>query len=674
MTVIAIKAFRGAVPRMSERLLQPNQAQRAWNCRLTAGRLDPVRRPLLVSTIAGAGDIRTLYRYRHFDAGQHVDNWLTWPVDVDVEKSPLANDERGVFYFTSAEFDPRVSSYASAIAGALYPNAWFALGVPSPMVAPTVAPSGGSGTDEERSYAYTFVTAWGEESGPSPASVLATGKPDGTWALSGMQAAPPNSGTVVAAVADTPVSGQVRVELDTVFGLAAHEMVTLAGVGGMTDLNGSHRIISVDPVNDRIVVALDTAQTYTSGGTWAREAPLNTAGMVKRIYRTAGTNTEFLFVAEIPVATTSYNDTVASTNLGEPLATLATLPPPKNLTCFMVLPNGCGVGLAGNELCFSDPYMLYSWPISNRYSFSGRGVALVKAGNSVIVLTEGQPILFTGSDPEAMSPTTIETYAPCVSKRGVVDVGGGALYPSFDGLWLVTPSGAKKITQGLYRDDEWAKLQPSSFQATFFDGQYFAHHGDDGGTSLIFVLDVNEPDSITEIDEDVGALYRNEFDGRMYVAKGNRILRWDSDDGARYESDWLSREYQLPRPSTFSCAQVFARFNEIIPPDTTQQDANAALMASAWMGSGEIASHEILAVEIAGSLIVPVAEVQPRKVQFTLLKEGIPIFTTLVTSEKPFRLPKGYRTELVSIQLSASVPTYSVAIASSMEELRQVAP
>lgn len=674
MTVIAIKAFRGAVPRTSERLLQPNQAQRAWNCRLSSGRLDPVRRPLLVSTIAGVENIRTLFRYRHFNAGQPVDNWLTWPVDVDVAMSPLANDARGVFYFTSAEFDPRVSSYADAIAGAVYPQAWFALGVPSPTVAPGVAPSGGSGPSQSRAYAYTFVTPWGEESGPSPASAVVSGNTDGTWAITGMQTAPPNSGTVVAAVANTPVSGQARIELNTVFGLAAHERITIAGVAGMTDLNGSHRILSVDAVNNRVVVALDTAQVYTSGGAWTRDAPLNTSGMVKRIYRTEGTNPAFLFVAEIAVATTSYNDNVAGTNLGEPMPTLATLPPPKNLTCFMVLPNGCGVGLADNELCFSDPYMLYSWPVSNRYSFSGRGVALVKAGNSVIVLTDGQPILFTGSDPEAMSPTTIETYAPCVSKRGMVDVGGGALYPSFDGLWLVTPSGAKKITQGLYRDEEWALLNPASFQAAFFDGQYFAHHHAEGGASRILVLDVNEPDSITEIDEDVGALYRNEFDGRMYVAKENRILRWDADDGARYESDWLSRAYQLPRPSTFSCAQVFARFNEIIPPDTTQQDANAALMASAWMGSGEIAGHEVLAVEIGGSLIVPVAEVQPRKVQFTLLKEGVPIFTKLVTSTKPFRLPKGYRTELVSVQLSASVPTYSVAMASSMEELAQVAP
>lgn len=471
MTAIGIKAFRGSVPRISPRLLQPNQAQRAWNCRITAGRLDPVRKPLLVSTISSiTGAIRTLYRYRHFQSGVPIENWLVWNVDANVVRSPIANDDRGAFYFTAEDNEPRVSDYATAITGTAYPAAWYALGVPNPTAAPSVTVSGGAAPVETRAYVYTFVTPWGEESGPSPASAVLSGNINGTWALTGLQTAPPNTGTVTGAVANTPASGQVRVTLNTTFGLAAHERLSLSGVLGMTSLNGSHRILSVDAATNRVVVALDTSQTYTSGGTWARESPLNTTGMVKRIYRTAGTNAAFLFVSEIPVATTSYNDTVAGTNLGEALPTSGTLPPPKNLTCFEVLPNGCGVGLAGNELCFSDPYRLYSWPISNRYSFSGRGVALVKAGNSVIVLTDTFPILFTGSDPEAMSPTTIETYAPCVAKRGTVDVGGGALYPSFDGLWLVTPGAPRNSLKACSVTKSGQRSTPPRFRPSSSTG------------------------------------------------------------------------------------------------------------------------------------------------------------------------------------------------------------
>jgi hypothetical protein len=674
MTVIAINGYRGAVPRFSDRLLKPNQAQRARNCRITSGRLDPIRGLGPVFTSDLEEEISTMYRYRHYVGGAPLDNWLIWAADVDVELSPLANDPRGVFYFTSDEFEPRVSAYAQAIAGAAYPDAWFALGVPSPTVKPAVSASGGSGTDEDRSYAYTFVTAWGEESGPSPASDIETGKPDGTWALSAMQTAPPNSGTVVAALPNTPASGFARVELDTVFGLAVHEEVEFAAVGGMTALNGRHRIVSIDTANDRIVVALVTAAAYTSGGTWTRTSPLNTAGMTKRIYRTAGTNPAFLFVAEIPVADTTYNDTIAPTLVAEPIQTAATLPPPKNLTCLKALPNGCLVGLSGNELCLSDPYMPYSWPISNRYSFSGRGVELVIAGNSVIVLTDSFPILFTGSDPEVMSPSTIETYAPCVSKRGVVNVGGGGLYPSFDGLWLVTPGGARKLTQDLYRENEWRALNPASFDAEFFDGQYYAQYSLGGTRTLIWVLDIAEPDGALEIDEQVSALHKNKYDGKLYVAQGARIFEWDANDGFRYESDWQSKVFQLGKPTTFNCAQVFADFDEIVPIDTSQQASNAALQALPMMGGGQIAGLELNVAEINGSLLVPVTPQSQRKVQFTLYEKDTPIYTTLVGSQKPFRLPTGYKAELFSIQLAASVPTYSVAVATSMQELKTVAP
>lgn len=673
MAVISIQAFRGMVPRMSKRLLQQNQAQKALNCRITAGRLDPVRKPSLVSTTTLSGSIATIFRYRHFVDGEPVDNWLSWLEDVDVVPSLLANDGRGVFYFTSDGFEPRVSNYAMAVAGSAYPNAWFALGVPSPTTAPSVAPTGGTGPAESRSYAYTFVTAWGEESGPSPASSVVSGNSDGSWAISAMQTAPPNSGTVVGALANTPISGRVTIELNTVFGLDAHESITLTGVVGMTDINGQHRLISVDAAAKKVVVAKITAQVYASGGSWARVSPLNTTGMVKRIYRTAGTNPAFLFVAEVPVASTTYTDTISGTALGEVIATASTLPPPKNLTSLRALPNGCLVGLSGNEVCFSEPYVPYSFPIANRYSFSGIGVDLVPAGNSVIVLTDGMPILFTGSDPQAMSPTTIETYAPCVSKIGVADVGGGALYPSFDGLWLVTPGGAKKITQGLYRDKEWQEMRPETFRAEFLDGQYIAHH-QTGGTGRILMVDINEPDSVVEVEDDVDAMHLNEFDGNLYVTKGNQIYLWDGDENNNYSSDWLSKSFQLAKPETFACAQVFAEFGDIAPVDTSAQVANAALMAGVWAGSGEIASAEFLAAEIAGSLLTPVVLNQEKKVQFTVLVNDVPLYSRNVTSSKPFRLPTGYMSDVASIQLQASVPTFSVAMASSIEELREVAP
>lgn len=668
MTAVNIKAFRGQVPRVGERLLQPNNAARALNCKITSGSLEPIAG--LEQVYDANRFVKTIYRYRAFRSGVAVDNWLTWSEDVNVVPSPNANDAYGRFYFSSDAYEPRMSSYTQAINSAPYPTAWYALGIAAPTAAPTLSHTGGnSSTLEGRSYVYTYVTAFGEESPPSPPSALYTTHTNATWVVSGMQTAPPNSGTISAAVSISTT--EVRVTLNTVFGIAQYDTVTFAGVSGMTSLNGSFRVQSVDFPNNRIVVALETVQTYSSGGTWARNAPFNTTGMVKRIYRTVGTGGDFLYVGEVPVATTTFNDSVLAEDLGEVLPTADSAPPPKNLISLISLPNGCLAGIAGNELCFSDPYMPYSWPIRNRYSFSGIGVAAVAASNSVIVLTETFPILYTGSDPEAMSGSTLETYAPCVSKRGVVNIGSGAMYPSFDGLWVVSPQQVQCITRKLYREEEWSKLNPSTFDAVFHDGQYYAYYEGESDNRIL-VIDVNAPDSIVEVDETADALYRNELDGKLYVAKNDVLYEWDANTGKYYESDWLSVDMQFGAPIKFAAVQIHADYSAIVPVDTSQITANQAIIAA---GADSVAGHlnglELLGTEINGSRIVPVELDTERRVQFTLYSGGTPVYTKNVTSSKFFRLPAGFSNEVYSVGLSASVKVYSVTVAESVTELAQ---
>jgi hypothetical protein len=669
MTVVNIKAFRGQIPRVSDRLLQPNQAVRALNCKITSGRLDP---------LAGLGQvydanlsIGTVYRYRAFINGGYLDNWLTWPEVVSVALSPNANDVYGRFFFASESFSPRMSTYALAIQSVPYPTAFLALGIRPPVAAPsnpTVA--GGSGSTETRSYAVTFVDNFGQESPPSPPSDSVTGYADGTWTIATLPAKPANSYSVSTAATTSP--GIVTVTITaTGFTFEQYEQITISGVVGMTSLNGTFRIVSVEPAANKLSVALTTAQTYTSGGTVARVATYDTANYKYRVYRTVGTSGDFLFVGETDTSATSFADSVVAADLGEILPTADSSTPPKNLVSLVSLPNGCLAGLAGNELCFSDPYMPYSWPIRNRYAFSGVGVAAVAASNSVIVLTQTFPILFTGSDPEAMSATTLETYAPCVSARGVVDLGGEVIYPSFDGLWAVSPGAVNRVTSKLYREEEWSQLNPASFTAAFHDGQYFATYTT-GTNSRTLVLDLGEPDSVVEVEESLDALYRNEYDGKLYVAKGEILYEWDVNAGRAYESDWLSSTMQLPAPVNMSVAQVHADFGSAVPVDTSQITANEALIA---LGADAVAGHlngaELLSLEINGSNIVPVELNTAKRVQFTLYSNNTPVFTKNVTSSKPFRLPSGYLSEVYNVGLNASVKTYSVAVATSVTELAQ---
>lgn len=667
MAAVNIKAFRGAVPRIGSRLLQPNQADVADNCKLTSGNLEPLKGLQLVHT-SQLADIQTAYFWRAVLDSRVEDNILVWNSDVDIVKSLIPNDPLQRFYFSSDAFEPRISTYPLAINTLPYPTAWYALGVFAPSIAPTVGVTGGSGTLESRAYAYTFVTALGEESPPSPPSAVTDGYPDGTWSLSALQAAPPNTGTVSAA---TSIGGQqVRVTLDTTFGLSQFDMITFASVGGMTSLNGTFRIQALGPAANTLVVNLDTAQTYTTAGSWSKAAPHNTASMVKRIYRTVGTGGDFLFVAEIPVANTTYTDAVAADDLGEILPTADSLLPPKNLVSLTSLPNGCLAGISGNELCFSDPYLPYSWPLRNRYTFSGVGVDIVSAGNSVIVLTDTSPILFTGSDPEAMSPSAMQTYAPCATKRGVVDVGGGCMYPSFDGLWIVAPGRVEKLTAKLYREEEWRELNPASFVAGFADGQYYAKYNYEN-TSFIWVFDTAENDSVIRVDQNASHLLRNDVDGELYVALNNKVFRWDTNANQRYTSDWISSEMQMPRPLNFSVAQVHGAFNVIQPPDTSILDFNETIFGNVDLVSGELNGNSVLELSVNGSNLREFTPQTESKAQFTLYVDGAPVYTQGVNSSEPFRLPAGFRAEAYQIGLTTSIPIYNVTVAESVAELAQ---
>lgn len=668
MTGVAIRAFRGEVPRTSARLIADNQAQTARNCKITSGRLDPLKGLGLVHTSLLPA-IVTMYRYRF----REEYNWLVWSRVVDVVRSPIAQDSLGRFYYTG-DGEPRMSTYADAITGGLYPAASFVLGVVAPILQAAITVTGGVGVNEDRAYVYTFVTKYFEESGPSPAT-LKTGKVDGSWDISGMSVAPPNSGTVSAAVANTPLPGQVELTLNTVLGLAAYEELTFAGVAGMTDLNGTFKLVSVNSLTSKVVVALTTAQTYTvAADTWTRVAPHNTTGMTKRIYRTVGTNANYKLVAEIPVANATYSDTISAAfvSLTMEIQTLDTLPPLKNLHSLVLLANNALAGISDNQICFSEQGKPHSWPVGNRYSFPGTGVALCAAGNSAIILTDGFPYVATATIPEAASVTKIpgETLAPCIAKLGMVDIGSGAIYPSHDGLYVVTTSGAMNLTKALYTYDAWQTLMPSTFKAAFHDSSYYAMHAT-SGNGLIFVLHTKEPDSIIQVEEEVDSMYANPWDGRLYVGQANTISQWDADDNNRYVARWYSREYQLGQPVNLSAAQVHARFEDVLPINNAQLNANIALLMNIDNLGGDIAGSEVGVYEIAGSALLPVPDQVNGSVNFTLVRNGVDVFFKQVTNNLPFRLPAGIKSDVYAAKISASIPVHSINMAQGMAELKQ---
>lgn len=173
MATLKLIQYSGEVPRLLPRLLPDTAAQRAENVRLDDGALTPTRKSRLEHTFPGTGTIATIYK--------HGDDWLSWSTPVNAAPGPVAQDR--LYYTGDGKPKMRVN-------GAVYD-----LALPGPSAALT-ATLGGTGTGDvtTRIYVYTWVTDFGEESEPCPASNEIDWKPGNTVTLSGFASPPTGRG------------------------------------------------------------------------------------------------------------------------------------------------------------------------------------------------------------------------------------------------------------------------------------------------------------------------------------------------------------------------------------------------------------------------------------------------------------------------------------------------
>jgi len=183
--MIRISPFYGELPKINPKMLPDAHAVLAENCDLESLSLKPVRGMLLDLEVAVTA--QSIY---HHPAGV----WFRWSESgVNAVKSPLNDDVWDRVYWTG-EGSARYTTYALATSGATIPAASYELGVPAPPTAITVASATGEpgegGVLIDTAYVVTFVSEFGEEGPPSPASSLVTRYDGATNALSAIPTAP----------------------------------------------------------------------------------------------------------------------------------------------------------------------------------------------------------------------------------------------------------------------------------------------------------------------------------------------------------------------------------------------------------------------------------------------------------------------------------------------------
>lgn len=462
---ISIPLFSGIRPVRASQLLEANEAQVASNVKMVSGEIRPWNNELKNADAELDVLARTIYLYR----SQY---WLEWSADVDVVLGPVSGDTDYKFYYTGDGI-PKKSNETEATTGAgALPINFYSMASPQPWRQPSLNNvGGGSGDARDLVYTWTVVTTWGEESAPAPVSDVESG------ALPGDQ-------IDITDMNMTWLTGQSHILTDFVIPSTPNGYVYKCVQAGITGGSEPTWGTTVDGnTTDNTVIWRAYEDTMTS----------------KYIYRLnqGDTAAQYQFVAQIAATATTYSDSKLDTELAEVLQTgLGSaprwVPPPDGLLGIVALPSGIMAGFKGKDVYFSEPYQPHAYPEEYVLTLEFSVVSLGVMENNLVVATDQNPYIITGTTPASMTPNKMPESQPCISKRSLAEFEFGVLYATSDGLVLVSEGRAVNATEGFFTKKEWEDYEPDTFVGAYQDGRYYGFYDQGQFEGNVLVIDFAE--------------------------------------------------------------------------------------------------------------------------------------------------------------------------------------
>ena len=634
--MLRTSGFGGENRALHPYLLPDHIGTQSANQKPGRGDLRPWKSPLAVASVpAGRQTIHRMGR----DVASDTSYWLSWTSAVHVVVAPNAADTAERTYYTGSG-TPKWTNTTLAISSAPYPTAYRELGVPAPSTTPLLAATAAAAVtagalvvDARYTIATEGTTDWlaiGAERPTVGAGSFVVGKAYTIRVLGSTDF------TTIGAAANTVGTSFAATSIGTGSGTATQnsltgEVFTATGAG-----SGSGTAIEkTDIIETRFYVytcVTDLGEESAPSPVSAMlncksndvvtisnlDEPSGTYGVNRfRIYRTQSTSTgaDFYFLREI--ASTQISTTDDGRTLGEVLPTTTWLMPPTGLSFLTGLWNGMMAGIDGRSVRFCEAYTYYAWPIAYEILPSNaQPVALATFGQTLVMLTNGNPSLITGSTPDAMDEMPMEFYQACIASASAVGVGHGVVWASPDGLCYVGSGGPKLLTDGVMTRDDWQAINPSSIKGAVYERRYFGFFTQDG-VRKAFIYDFSNPHGMYFLDFGADALFMDDLNDTLFVLDGVSIKKWDA--GTPLSVTFKSKLFKMPKPTqAFACAEV-------------------------------------------------VADAYP--VTFKLYADGVLQHTQTVMDANPFRLPSGYWFQTCQYEVTGSNAIQGVALAHSMQEI-----
>lgn len=689
MPKLQITGFDGIIPRESPTMLGDSQAQQADNVKLYSKELRYWRGATSAFTpsISNVASI-----FKHYGASSSY--WLTWQNDVNVVLSPTTDTTDYRIYYTGDGVPKKSNESLISTGSGAYPRGWYNMGVPAPTAAATV--TGGSVsrtvTISVAAPAVVSLTAHGFQLG-APVQFSTTGTlPTGLA-----------TGTTYYIVSITTDTFQVSATLNgtaittTAAGSGTHSVFSVANpesrayvytyvstFGSVTEESAP------SPASSIITVYTGAAVTINS---FASAPTTNYNITSRRIYRTVSgtTSDNYLFVAEIPISTSSYTDNLTAAQLGTALGTIGWVPPPSDLAGIVALPSGALAGFSGNTVYFSEPFYPHAWPYKYAVNIPHKIVGIGVFGSSVVVATDRYPHLINGGIPGSMSVERVPILEPCISKRSLVSDQSGVLYASPNGLVSIGYSNRGVVTNALFRRDEWQAINPSYITATTYDGKYIATYTSAFSGVNSFVLSTDDIPALSKVQWQANAVHVDSRTGNLYICASadGVIYQLDADELNPLTYTWKSKRFALPQPTTFSAMRVDADYGQSATASAYQAQVAAIKAHNATLFSGDLlgalntapinqsysdsfySSFPYRGITLNGSILSDIpSDASARTVQVLVYGDSVLKTTLTFTSFDAIRIPP-FKTRDIELQVRGNISVRSVTMATTVQELHQ---
>lgn len=500
MVAVSLKQFSGMSPITDPRLLKDESAAEAVNLDLSSGVLDGLRFPV-VEHVFGATYERA-YRLPKWGSTESLWFGLTDRF-ASVARSPLANDtERRVYWTYPNTVLPQWSTYDRLAAG----DPPYTLGTihPPEDTALIVNVSGGTGSAPEvtRSYCWTWVNEYGEESRPNLPSDAVSGPPDADWLILGIQTGIPGNPTGYNYPAITRV----------------HLYRTLTGT--------------------------------TSGGAFFLLATFDYDGVANPV-------PPITYHDTTPDEDIVSNQILESDTWGNP---------PNYLDGLMVLPGGMMVGFTGNTVHFTVPNRPHAWPAAYDISVHYDIVGMAWWRQSLVVVTKGYPSMGTGTTPATFTFTQIHAAAPCISRGSIVSDLSGVYYATNNGLVQLTQGQVQNITSLIFDPTDWLyNYHALRIYACRHKNHYLALLLDPPDETFLggWMVDFSpRHQGVVRIENFAGvtAIWNDDDTGETFAMAGDTVYRWDAGNILYERLCWKWRSKNLFRnwPNNFGACQVMS--------------------------------------------------------------------------------------------------------------------